>query len=173
MTTPTLTPISHDDFLQSIAALSETLRTDDWQAQLLVGVGRGGLVPAVFLSHATGLPMVSIDFSTPIPEFNAALIATLARRTREGERLVFVEDINDSGRTIAAIRRQLAAEGAVSANVRFVVMIDNAVSGQRIDYAWRQIDRTVTKDWFVFPWEAVAPKTAILDDAADVPDRIA
>ncbi|MFD1788939.1 phosphoribosyltransferase [Sphingomonas floccifaciens] len=173
MTTPTLTPITHDDFLASVEALANMLRADDWQAQLLVGVGRGGLVPAVFLSHATGLPMVSIDFSTPIPEFNAALIATLARRTRDGERLVFVEDINDSGRTIAAIRQQLAAEGADGDNVRFVVMIDNAVSDQRIDYAWRQIDRRVTKDWFVFPWEAVAPKAAILNDAAEVPERIA
>ncbi|WP_294299192.1 phosphoribosyltransferase family protein [uncultured Sphingomonas sp.] len=173
MSTPKLTPITHDDFLASVAALADTLRGDAWQAQLLVGVGRGGLVPAVFLSHATGLPMVSIDFSTPIPEFNAALIATLAKRTREGERLVFVEDINDSGRTIAAIRKQLAAEGADAQNARFAVMVDNVVSDQRIDYAWRQIDRTVTKDWFVFPWEAVAPKAAVLDDAAEVPERIA
>ncbi|WP_394652093.1 phosphoribosyltransferase [uncultured Sphingomonas sp.] len=173
MSTPKLTPITHDDFLASVAALADTLRTEAWQAQLLVGVGRGGLVPAVFLSHATGLPMVSIDFSTPIPEFNAALIATLAKRTREGERLVFVEDINDSGRTIAAIRKQLAAEGADAQNARFAVMVDNVVSDQRIDYAWRQIDRTVTKDWFVFPWEAVAPKAAVLDDAAEVPERIA
>jgi len=173
MTMPTLTPVRHDDFLVAIEALTDTLRVDDWHAELLVGVGRGGLVPAVFLSHATGLPMVSIDFSTPIPEFNAALLATLAGRTRDGERLVFVEDINDSGRTIAAIREQLAAQGAVAANVRFAVLVDNAVSGQRIDYAWRQIDRTVTKDWFVFPWEAVAPQAAILDDAAEVPDRIA
>ncbi len=173
MTTPTLTPIRQEDFLAAIDTLADTLRTDDWRAQLLVGVGRGGLVPAVFLSHATGLPMVSIDFSTPIPEFNAALIATLARRTRDGERLVFVEDINDSGRTIAAIREQLAAEGADAGNVRFAVLVDNQVSDQRIEYRWRQIDRTVTKDWFVFPWEAVAPQTAILDDAAEVPDRIA
>ncbi|KQN26453.1 phosphoribosyltransferase [Sphingomonas sp. Leaf33] len=173
MTAPTLTPITHDDFLQSVAALVDTLRADDWQAQLLVGVGRGGLVPAVFLSHATGLPMVSIDFSTPIPEFNAALIATLAKRTRDGERMVFVEDINDSGRTIAAIREQLGTEGADAANVRFAVMVDNTVSGQRIDYSWRRIDRTVTKDWFVFPWEAVGPHAAILDDAAEVPERIA
>lgn len=173
MSAPTLTPITHDDFLTVVAALAGTLRSDSWQAQLLVGVGRGGLVPAVFLSHATGLPMVSIDFSTPIPEFNAALIATLAKRTRDGERLVFVEDINDSGRTIAAIRQQLADAGADAEHVRFAVMVDNVVSDQRIDYSWRRIDRTVTKDWFVFPWEAVAPKTAILEDAAEVPERIA
>ncbi len=171
--TPTLTPFTHDEFLQAIDALAGELRDDDWSTQLLVGVGRGGLTPAVFLSHATGLPMVSIDFSTPIPEFNDALIEALARRTRDGERLLFVEDINDSGRTIAAIRAQLTAAGAVLAQARFAVLLDNRVSVERIDYSWRTIDRTVTKDWFVFPWEAVAPRAAILDDADAVPERIA
>ncbi len=171
--TPTLTPFTHDEFLQAIDALAAGLRDDGWATQLLVGVGRGGLTPAVFLSHATGLPMVSIDFSTPIPEFNDALIEALARRTRDGERLLFVEDINDSGRTIAAIRAQLTAAGADLAQARFAVLLDNRVSVERIDYSWRTIDRTVTKDWFVFPWEAVAPRAAILDDAEQVPERIA
>ena len=35
------------------------------------------------------------------------------------------------------------------------------------------IDRRVTKDWYVFPWEAVAPAEAIAEDAAEVPERIA
>ena len=123
--TTTLTPFTHDEFVEAIHALAALLRGDEWGAQLLVGVGRGGLTPAVFLSHATGLSMVSIDFSTPIPEFNAALIEALATRTRDGERLLFVEDINDSGRTIAAIRAQLAAAGAEMAKVRFAVLVDN------------------------------------------------
>lgn len=171
--TPTLTPFAHDEFVEAVGALAAMLRADDWGAQLLVGVGRGGLTPAVFLSHATSLPMVSIDFSTPIPEFNAALIDALAARTRTGERLLFIEDINDSGRTIAAIRAQLRSAGAEMTGARFAVLVDNLVSSERVDHAWRTIDRTTTKDWFVFPWEAVAPRTALLDDAAEVPDRIA
>jgi len=170
---PTLTPFGHDEFVRAVGALATMLAEDDWGAQLLVGVGRGGLTPAVFLSHATGLPMVSIDFSTPIPEFNAALIDALAARTRTGERLLFIEDINDSGRTIAAIRRQLRTARAELAGVRFAVLVDNTVSSERVDHAWRTIDRTVTKDWFVFPWEAVASRAALLGDAAEVPDRIA
>ena len=171
--TPTLTPFTHDEFVAAVRALAGELLADDWSPSLLVGVGRGGLAPAVYLSHATGLPMVSIDFSTPIPEFNAALIEALARRSRDGERLLFVEDINDSGRTIRAIRAQMVAARADMAMVRFIVLIDNAVSGERVDYRFRMIDRTVTKDWFIFPWEAMAPREAILDDAAEVPERIA
>lgn len=170
--TPTLTPYTHAEFLTAIDYLARELRADGW-AQLLVGVGRGGLCPAVFLSHATGKPLVSIDFSTPIPEFNSALIAALAARTRANERLLFIEDINDSGRTIAAIRAQIAAVHGVATNTRFAVLIDNAVSSERVDYAYKTIDRTMTKDWFIFPWEAVAPRAAILGDATEIPERIA
>jgi hypothetical protein len=170
---PTLTPFTHDEFLAAIDALAATFREDDWTPALLVGVGRGGLTPAVFLSHAIGLPMVSIDFSTPIPAFNDALIDTLAARTRDGERQLFVEDINDSGRTIAAIRAKLRAAGAIIGNVRFAVLIDNISSVATVDYRFQTIDRHTTKDWFVFPWEAVAPRDAIVEDSRQVPARTA
>jgi uncharacterized protein len=170
---PTFTAIPPERFLEAVEQLATQLRKDSWRPTLLVGVGRGGLVPAVFLSHATGLPMVSIDFSTPIPEFNDALVGVLAARSAGGERLVFVEDINDSGRTIAALRRGLAEAGAAMENIRFAVLIDNRVSAERVEYAHNVIDRTVNKDWFVFPWEAVAPRAALEEDAADIPERIA
>lgn len=173
MTTPTLTPFTFDEFLAAVKFLAAELIADAWRPHLLVGVGRGGLTPAVFLSHATGLPMVSIDFSTPIPAFNGALIETLARRSREGEQLLFVEDINDSGKTIHAIRQQLIGAGAAMNNVRIAVLIDNVVSSERIDYGFRSMDRRVTKDWFVFPWEAVAPKAQVLADSAAEPNRLA
>jgi hypothetical protein len=170
---PVLTPFTHAEFLEAIDALAGQFGGDGWTPDLLVGVGRGGLTPAVFLSHATGTPMVSIDFSTPIPEFNDRLIATLATRSRKAERQLFVEDINDSGRTIEAIRAKLAAEGAVMDNIRFAVLLDNLSSVERIEYRFRSIDRRTTKDWFVFPWEAVAPHAAILEDADEVPARTA
>jgi len=171
--TPALTQFTHDEFVEAVHALAAKLAEDAWSPTLLVGVGRGGLAPAVYLSHATGLPMVSIDFSTPIPEFNESLIETLAARTRGGDQLLFIEDINDSGRTIEAIRAKLLAADAAPGRTRFAVLIDNSVSTQRVEYGFRPIDRTVTKDWFIFPWEAVAPQTAILHDAAEVPERIA
>ncbi len=171
--TPVLTPFTHDEFVSAVRSLASQLQAGPWCPELLVGVGRGGLAPAVYLSHATGLPMVSIDFSTSIPEFNAGLMATLARRTRDGERLLFVEDINDSGRTIAAIRSLMSDAGAVADQLRFAVLIDNVVSSQQVDYRFRTIDRTVTKDWFIFPWEAMASRQHLIDDAAAVPERLA
>jgi hypoxanthine phosphoribosyltransferase len=171
---PTFTDISHDQVVADVLALAAAIADDrDWQPTYIIGVGRGGLVPAVYLSHATGLPALSCDLSSHIKDFADEVLVRLAARTRTGERLVFVDDINDSGRTIGLLRTALAEAGAVDGAVRFATLLDNTVSGQRVEYRARTIDRTVTKDWYVFPWEALAPADTIAEDAAEVPDRIA
>lgn len=170
---PELTPIPQGDFVEAVHALAGQIAQADWRPSFLIGIGRGGLVPAVFLSHAAGLPTLSVDYSSQVPDFAAEPLLKLARRTRQGERLLFVDDINDTGRTIVHLREVLADAGAVAANVRFATLIDNIRSSARVDYAARVIDRAVTKDWFVFPWEAVAPTATILEDAVAVPERTA
>ncbi|WP_333572203.1 phosphoribosyltransferase [Sphingomonas sp.] len=165
------THFAHEQLVAGVHAIAEAVA--EWSPTLLVGVGRGGLTPAVYLSHRIGLPLVSIDHSTRIAQFGEALVAVLAQRTRDGERLLFVEDINDSGKTIGELRAALAAQGAVAGQVRFAVLLDNVRSSQRIDYGAQTIDRAVQKDWFVFPWEAMAPQTSLDKDAREVPDRLA
>ena len=164
------THFTHDEMVAGIHAIAEA--AEPWTPTLLVGIGRGGLTPAVFLSHRMGLPLVSIDHSTKIAQFGEELVAVLARRTRDGDRLLFVEDINDSGRTIGEIRNALAAEGAIANRIRFAVLLDNVRSSQRVDYRSRQIDRSVDKDWFVFPWEAMAPRETLAVEAMEVPERL-
>ncbi len=171
---PTYTAISQTEFVAAVHLLAAQIVEDiDWKPDFIIGIGRGGLVPAVFLSHATGLPTLSVDYSSQVKDFADEPLVKLAKRTVAGERLLFLDDINDSGRTITHLRRALRDAGAVDGAVRFAMLIDNASSAERIDYSARTIDRTTTKDWFVFPWEAVAPAAAIAGDAAAVPERIA
>ena len=168
------TDIDHAELVAHVQALAVQLAQDrTWIPNFIIGIGRGGLVPAVYLSHATGLPMLSVDYSSQVKDFADASLAKLASRTQTGERLLFLDDINDSGRTIGHIRGTLRAAGAAPDNVRFATLLDNLSSAEKVEYRARTIDRTVTKDWFVFPWEAVAPRSAILDDAGEVPERIA
>ena len=172
--TPVFTGISYDRFVADVRALAAAVAADaGWRPSFLIGVGRGGLVPAVYLSHATGLPTLSCDLSSRVKDFADDVLVRLAERTRAGERLLFVDDINDSGRTIALLRAGLAAAGATPGSVRFAVLIDNAVSTERVEYGARVIDRRQVKDWFVFPWEALAPAETVAEDAAEVPERIA
>jgi hypoxanthine phosphoribosyltransferase len=167
------TDIPHDEFVAAVHALAALLADDDWKPDFIIGIGRGGLAPAVYLSHATGMPMLSVDYSSQVKDFADEPLAKLARRTQTGERLLFLDDINDSGRTIGHLRDVLSAAGAAPGSIRFATLIDNVSSAQKVDYRARTIDRTVNKDWFVFPWEAVAPAQSLVEDAAAVPERIA
>jgi uncharacterized protein len=163
---PVFSHVPQEQFLADVAALAAAIGADAWRPDWLVGIGRGGLVPAVYLSHATGLPMRSCDLAAPDA---AEVLTRLAGRAWGGERLLFVDDINDSGRTVARLRDSLGRRETI----RFATLLDNVASAERVDYAARTLDRRVTKDWFVFPWEAVAPAAAHEADAAEVPDRIA
>lgn len=170
---PVFTPISHAQFVADVRALAAQLAADEWTPDFLIGIGRGGLVPAVYLSHALGLPTLSVDHSAQVHDFAGAALERLAARTRHGERLLVVDDINDSGATIGKLRALLAEAGAAAEHIRFATLLDNIRSTSRVDYRARIIDRAETKDWFVFPWEAVAPDASLEADAAAMPERIA
>lgn len=170
--TPVFTPISHEQLVADVLTIAAALAADDWHPTCLIGVGRGGLVPAVYLSHASGLPTLSCDLSSQVKDFADDVLVRLAARTQTGERLLFIDDINDSGRTIGLLRARLAEAGALDGAIRFATLLDNTASAQRVDYRARTLDRTVTKDWFVFPWEGLASDTQLSADAAQVPERI-
>lgn len=168
---PVLNYIAYEDFLSSVRKLSRLLAEDSWKADFIIGIGRGGLVPAVYISHELQVPMLSIDHSSKVPGFADELLGKVADKSTTGTRLLFVDDINDSGRTINAVRNALAP--APAAGVRFAVLIDNIRSAATVDYRAETIDRDATKDWFVFPWEAVASRDSILADWGEVPERTA
>lgn len=170
---PIFTPIPYENFVADVRAIAAAMADDDWQPDFLIGIGRGGLVPGAYLSHATGINLLSVDHSAKLYGFGDQLLAQLAAKSGQGKRLLVVDDINDSGRTISYLRDAIDGAGGVSDNVRFAVLLNNIRSAACVDYWSRTIDRSVTKDWFIFPWEAMAPNTAHIEDAAEIPARIA
>jgi uncharacterized protein len=168
-----LADISYDAFLNDISALAEIILASEWAPDLIVGVGRGGLVPATYLSHRLQITMLSVDHSSQVPDFADHLLSKLAGMTVAGQKVLVVDDINDSGSTIAYLRRRLAEAGGLGRNLRFGVLIDNIRSVEHVDYRSRTIDRSVNKSWFVFPWETVAPRSVMAREAGEVPGRLA
>ncbi|MES2291644.1 MAG: phosphoribosyltransferase family protein [Pseudomonadota bacterium] len=162
----TLSYIEHDRFVGQVRALAKLIGADGWKPDFILGIGRGGLVPAVFLSHATTIPLLSVDHSTQVAPFGDELLAQIARQTANGTHILIVDDINDSGRTIAYLRKAIA-EGGDIANLRVAVLIDNIRSIQTVDYRAETIDRDQDQSWFVFPWEAMAPGEDTLVAAAE------
>lgn len=176
MTSQTAAPVfnhlAYDDFFDMVQVLSARIAGDDWQPDFIIGVGRGGLVPAVYVSHALQIPMLSVDHSAKVPGFADELLGKVADKSAAGTRLLFVDDINDTGGTILSIRNLLAENGCNPDNLRFAVLIDNCRSKARVDHAARIIDRSEDKRWFVFPWEAVMNAETLAAEARAVPERL-
>lgn len=170
---PELHGIALEDVLADILRVADAIANDGWSPDFIVGIGRGGLAPAVYLSHRLDRPMLSIDHSAGIAAFADDRIADIARMSIEGRRLLLVDDINDSGETIRHIRTRFEDNGGDGGNLRVAVLIDNVRSTAAVDYRGRTIDRDVDKRWFVFPWEAVASNAAIVREALSVPERLA
>lgn len=162
----TLSYIVQDRFVEQVQALAKLIGGDDWRPDFILGIGRGGLVPAVFLSHATTIPLLSVDHSTQVAPFGDELLAQIARQTAGGTRILIVDDINDSGKTIAYLRKAIGNDGTLE-NLRVAVLIDNIRSIQTVDYRAETIDRNEDQSWFVFPWEAMAPGEDTLVAAAE------
>ncbi|MET0239954.1 MAG: phosphoribosyltransferase family protein, partial [Sphingobium sp.] len=163
--------ITNERFLADIEAVACQIERSDWRPDYIVGIGRGGLVPGAFLSHRTGIPLLSIDHSSKVEAFAQRLLIHLAGCSEAGERFLFIDDINDSGKTIVHFRDTVRDNGN-PANVRFAALVNNRSSCTTVDYFSWSIDRTVDKDWFVFPWEAVAPKATVAAEALEDPDRL-
>ena len=170
---PELFYIPYEDFLAGVEALARRLEGDHWQPDFIVGVGRGGLVPAAYLSHRTGIAMLSVDHSSGEAAFADELLVKLAAKSKNGIRILIVDDINDSGSTIAHLRASIEAHGGAADEVRVAVLINNLRSRAVAEYAAEAIDRHVDKRWFVFPWEAVAPRETLREEAEEVPERLA
>ena len=172
-THPELYYVPYDAFLADLEAIGRKLDADSWKPDFLVGIGRGGLVPAAYLSHRTAITMLSVDHSSGDAAFADELLEKLAAKSNEGSNILIVDDINDSGSTIAYLRQVLTEHGCSQPNIRVAVLINNSRSKAKVEYAGSDIDRGEDKRWYVFPWEAVAPRDALMEDAAEVPERLA
>ena len=95
---PLFTSIPHDEFVGQVHVLAAELAKSGWTPSFIIGIGRGGLAPAVYLSHATGLPMLSVDHSSNVEDFSDAPLIRLAARTRgdrgRGARPCAVRDVS-------------------------------------------------------------------------------
>lgn len=169
---PELHFISYESFYSNVRMVAQKVAADAWAPDFAIGIGRGGLVPAVYISHQLNLPMLSIDHSSKVPGFADELLGKVAEKSAAGTKLLFVDDINDSGGTIHYIRQLLADNGGDHGNLRFAVVMNNARSKARVEYWAEMLDRDEDKRWFVFPWEAVGDSATIVEEARSVPERL-
>lgn len=147
--------LTWDDFGRAPRELAELVVADGYRPDVVVAIARGGLLLAGAIAYALGVKScgaVNAEFYTGIGERLPEPVMQpplLDEESIEGKRVLLVDDVSDSGRTLALVASLVES---AAAEVRTVVLYTKPGTVYEPHYTWRR-----TPLWIVFPWSSQPP----------------
>ncbi len=139
---------------------------DNWVPDYVVGITRGGLIPAIKISQYLSVPMETLKVSLRDGgecESNCWMAEEASGWQMDSpKKILIVDDINDTGATLNWIKNDWESsvrlderewEKVWNESVRFASLIDNDASPFQINYVGESINKAENEVWVVFPWE--------------------
>lgn len=134
--------------------LSQQLVNSGWKPDLIVGVARGGLIPAGAVGYAVGIKAmgaINVEFYTDIgqtlPE-PMILNPQLDTESLRGKRVLVVDDVADSGKTLDLVVNLLEE---TAEEVKSMVIYTKPTTIFEPDFSWRKTDLWINFAWSVLP----------------------
>ena len=142
--------LTWDGFGEATRDLAREIIDSGFVPEVVVAIARGGLLPAGAIAYGLGVKncgAINMEFYTGIGTVLDApevLPPELDMDYLDGRRVLLVDDVADSGRTLALAVQLLKEKGA---DVRSVTIYTKSSTIIQPDYAWKDTDR-----WINFPW---------------------
>ncbi len=174
---------SWTDIERMCVSIVNQMYADNWRPDYIVGLTRGGNVPATIISNMTGIRCealkVSLRDDYAGPESNCWMaedafgyvsaenrINDVVVDTNIRKNILIVDDINDTGATFNWIMKDWQAgclphndkwKSVWNNNVRFATLTDNLASEftEHCAYTCHEINKADEDVWLVYPWENV------------------
>ncbi|MDO4665413.1 MAG: phosphoribosyltransferase [Actinomycetaceae bacterium] len=157
--------LSWQTFGDGMRQLASQIYESGWMPDLVVAVARGGLLPAGAISYALGTKSIgtmNVEFYTDIAETlpePVVLPPLMDTSALAGKKVLVVDDVADSGKTLALVIDLVSKFGVVAddetvpvSEVRSAVIYEKSRSIVKPDYVWKR-----TEDWINFPWSTLPP----------------
>lgn len=145
--------IGHEEFERAIDNIGTAIVAQGKMPyyDAIIGVTRGGLVPAVALSHYLNVSMYPIRWSNrddDVCEIGQSTIIKIIR----SKKILIVEDIIDTGQTLVDILKYL---GSLDTECVFhtAAIVTNIAQPLTPNYTYKLIDRDKDDRWVNFFWE--------------------
>jgi xanthine phosphoribosyltransferase len=169
--------VSWTDVQRQTQEVIRQMYLDRWRPDYIVGITRGGLVPANLISQYLDVPMYALqvrlrDGADDECESNLWMAEDAfgyeyhdPMASGDGRKnILIVDDINDSGATINWIRQDWQKSCLPDDprwaeiwghNVRLATLYDNETSAAEIyvNYTAETVNKHNDPQWIVFPWE--------------------
>ncbi|MGW5270695.1 phosphoribosyltransferase [Rhodococcus sp. NPDC003994] len=153
--------LTWDRFGTASRDLAQTVVNSGYRPEIVIAIARGGLPVAGALAYALGVKAAGTlnvefytDVETTLPD-PVVLAPMLDLDALAGKRVLVVDDVADSGRTLALVVEMVSEHAA---DVRSAVLYAKPSTVVTPDYSWRD-----TELWIEFPWSAaptVRPESA-------------
>lgn len=130
---------------------------DGERFDVVVGVARGGLVPATLISQYLDIPLIPLKWSLRdhTTSDNIGSLTEIQTALSKGQRVLVVDDICDEGTTLKQIWDALEWPSIdLDAHARAAALVYNL--GGKIfepDFVGIEINKSEKDVWVEFPWE--------------------
>ena len=134
--------------------------------EFVIAIARGGLLLAGALAYALGVKncgSLNVELYTgvgvrlPMP---IILPPLLDQQSLDGKTVLLVDDVSDSGTTLALVVKLLEEAGA---DVRTVVLYVKPGTSHEPHFAWKRTGRWINFPWSVLPPVTVGPAAGTVD----------
>ena len=139
--------ISWSDYDELVSSIASQL--GDWEPDAIVGLTRGGLIPAVQFSHMFNVKLYTLNIS--LRDGKAPSAKFDWKQLEKYSRVLIIDDINDSGSTLREVHNQFYTRAYMTP--KFATLLSKRSSVMEVDYAGEHINKSRENDWVVFPWE--------------------
>jgi len=158
---------SWQDIERACTNIALQMYKDNWRPDYIVGITRGGNVPATILSNMLDIRCEALKVSLRDdqfgPESNLWMSEEAFGYALPKKKILIVDDINDTGATLNWIKQDWQSSclpdddkwnTVWGNNVRFATLTDNGASSfGEVNYTCHEINKAEEDIWLVYPWE--------------------